>query len=81
MANGQGGLMVSVSGIRGRVGEALTPEIVAQYAAVGVNWWIEDVSPYRFGLRWEDPWTSDVIALMRERVRRGPPRESLHLSL
>src|SRR5215469_14689834 len=27
------GLMVSVSGIRGRVGEALTPEIVATYAA------------------------------------------------
>jgi alkanesulfonate monooxygenase SsuD/methylene tetrahydromethanopterin reductase-like flavin-dependent oxidoreductase (luciferase family) len=49
-------------------------DTVAQYAAVGVNWWIEDVSPYRFGLRWEDPWTSDAIALMRERVRRGPPR-------
>ena len=29
----EGGLMVSVSGIRGRVGEALTPEIVARYAA------------------------------------------------
>ena len=27
------GLMVSVSGIRGRVGQALTPEIVARYAA------------------------------------------------
>ena len=27
------GLMVSVSGIRGRVGEALTPEIVARYAS------------------------------------------------
>src|SRR5205823_8739357 len=27
------GLMVSVSGIRGRVGESLTPEIVARYAA------------------------------------------------
>jgi len=27
------GLMVSVSGIRGRVGEALTPEVVASYAA------------------------------------------------
>ena len=27
------GLMVGVSGIRGRVGEALTPEIVATYAA------------------------------------------------
>ena len=27
------GLMISVSGIRGRVGEALTPEIVDRYAA------------------------------------------------
>src|SRR6478672_7099866 len=27
------GLMVSVSGVRGRVGEALTPEIVAKFAA------------------------------------------------
>jgi phosphomannomutase len=36
MANG--GLMVSVSGIRGRVGEALTPEVVAQYAAAFGAW-------------------------------------------
>src|SRR5579872_6281172 len=27
------GLMISVSGIRGRVGEALTPEVIASYAA------------------------------------------------
>src|ERR1700694_3894069 len=27
------GLMVSVSGVRGRVGEALTPEIMAKFAA------------------------------------------------
>src|SRR3954464_148662 len=27
------GLMISVSGIRGRVGEALTPEVVARFAA------------------------------------------------
>ena len=27
------GLMVSVSGVRGRVGEALTPEVIARYAA------------------------------------------------
>ena len=33
MAQGAGGLMVSVSGVRGRVGEALTPEVVARYAA------------------------------------------------
>src|SRR3954469_24697634 len=33
-----GGLMVSVSGIRGRVGQGLTPEIVAQYAAAFGSW-------------------------------------------
>ena len=32
------GLMVSVSGIRGRVGEALTPEIVDRYAAGFAAW-------------------------------------------
>ena len=37
MASG-GGLMVSVSGIRGRVGEALTPEVVARYAAAFGAW-------------------------------------------
>ena len=35
---GHEGLMVSVSGIRGRVGEALTPEIVASYAAAFGAW-------------------------------------------
>lgn len=34
----QDGLMVSVSGIRGRVGEALTPEVVAKYAAAFGAW-------------------------------------------
>ena len=38
MAQGAGGLMVSVSGIRGRVGEALTPEVVARYAAAFGAW-------------------------------------------
>jgi phosphomannomutase len=35
---GQGGLMVSVSGIRGRVGESLTPDVVATYAAAFGAW-------------------------------------------
>lgn len=34
----EAGLMVSVSGIRGRVGEALTPEVVAKYAAAFGAW-------------------------------------------
>ena len=32
------GLMVSVSGVRGRVGEALTPEVVTRYAAGFGSW-------------------------------------------
>src|SRR4051812_36215602 len=32
------GLMVSVSGVRGRVGEALTPEIVARFASAFGAW-------------------------------------------
>jgi phosphomannomutase len=38
MAEGGGGLMVSVSGIRGQVGGALTPEVVARYAAAFGAW-------------------------------------------
>ena len=38
MAQGAGGLMVSVSGIRGRVGEALSPEVVARYASAFGAW-------------------------------------------
>ncbi|HMA22936.1 MAG TPA: phosphoglucosamine mutase, partial [Gemmatimonadaceae bacterium] len=40
------GLMVSVSGIRGRVGEALTPEVVARYAA-GFGAWASRRGPSR----------------------------------
>ncbi len=39
------GLMVSVSGIRGRVGEALTPEVVAQYAAAFGAWSAHQARP------------------------------------
>ncbi len=35
---GKGSLMVSVSGIRGRVGESLTPEVVTTYAAAFGAW-------------------------------------------
>ncbi len=38
------GLMVSVSGVRGRVGEALTPEVVGAYAA-GFGAWAKSRAP------------------------------------
>jgi alkanesulfonate monooxygenase SsuD/methylene tetrahydromethanopterin reductase-like flavin-dependent oxidoreductase (luciferase family) len=49
-------------------------EVVASYAEAGVNWWIEDVSPYRFGSSWEDQLTAEAASLTRERVRQGPPK-------
>ena len=39
------GLMVSVSGVRGRVGEALTPEIMAKFAAGFGAWALARQSP------------------------------------
>jgi alkanesulfonate monooxygenase SsuD/methylene tetrahydromethanopterin reductase-like flavin-dependent oxidoreductase (luciferase family) len=48
--------------------------VVAPYAEVGVNWWIEDISPWRFGLPWEKPWTADFSTIMHDAIRRGAPK-------
>jgi hypothetical protein len=47
---------------------------VAPLADAGATWWIEGIDPWRFGLGWEDQWSSESSALMQERVRRGPPK-------
>lgn len=47
---------------------------VSAYAAAGVTWWIEDISPWRFGANWEEPWRSEDTTRMFERMRQGPPR-------
>ena len=57
------------SGVNQREDAAL----VATYAEVGVTWWLEEINPWRFGWSWEDAWSRDASALMRERVRQGPP--------
>ena len=46
---------------------------VAKYTEVGVTWWIEDVSPWRFGWDWEAQWSNEATKLMQQRVRQGPP--------
>ncbi|HKD76471.1 MAG TPA: LLM class flavin-dependent oxidoreductase [Ktedonobacterales bacterium] len=46
-------------------------DITASYAEAGCTWWIEDISPWPFGWKWEGPWP---VEAMRERVRQGPPR-------
>lgn len=52
---------------------AQAADIVAQYAEAGVTWWIEDLSPYGFGLGWGDRWTPAVVEQIRERLGQGPP--------
>jgi alkanesulfonate monooxygenase SsuD/methylene tetrahydromethanopterin reductase-like flavin-dependent oxidoreductase (luciferase family) len=47
---------------------------VEPFAEVGVTWWIEDVSPWRFGASWEEPWKPEHTQRMVELIRRGPPR-------
>lgn len=44
--------------------------IVEAYAEAGVTWWLEDVSPWPFGWRWQGPFPLEA---MQERIRRGPP--------
>lgn len=48
---------------------------VAPYIEAGVTWWIESIDPWRFGWKWEDQWKPEASHLMRERIRRGPPRQ------
>lgn len=49
-------------------------DAVAPYIEAGVTWWVEDISPWRFGLKWEYPWSPDATKQMRERILQGPPR-------
>jgi hypothetical protein len=52
-------------------------KILSPYAAAGVNWWIEDISPYGYGLGWDKPWSESMVKQLRERIRQGPPRVEL----
>lgn len=46
-------------------------EIVAPYADAGATWWLELVTPLRYQAEMEKG--VDVVELMRERMRQGPP--------
>ncbi|MGZ3667449.1 MAG: hypothetical protein ACXVDA_23535, partial [Ktedonobacterales bacterium] len=46
--------------------------IVREYEAAGATWWRENLSPWRFGWDWKGELP---VAAMRERIRRGPPKE------
>jgi hypothetical protein len=46
--------------------------LVSSYAAGGATWWLEDISPWRYGWNWQGKWP---LALMERRVLKGPPKE------
>lgn len=48
--------------------------VIEPYAEVGVTWWIEDVSPWRFDHSWEVQWQPEFTRQMDALIRRGPPR-------
>jgi alkanesulfonate monooxygenase SsuD/methylene tetrahydromethanopterin reductase-like flavin-dependent oxidoreductase (luciferase family) len=45
--------------------------VLAGYAASGVTWWLEHLTPPAFGRNWADPWPTEAF---RARVQAGPPR-------
>jgi alkanesulfonate monooxygenase SsuD/methylene tetrahydromethanopterin reductase-like flavin-dependent oxidoreductase (luciferase family) len=49
---------------------AADEQTIAAYRAAGATWWVENVSPWRFGWNWQGPWPEEA---MFERIRRGPP--------
>jgi alkanesulfonate monooxygenase SsuD/methylene tetrahydromethanopterin reductase-like flavin-dependent oxidoreductase (luciferase family) len=65
---------VVVSGTTPGADPAAGAATVAPLAQAGATWWIEVVDPWSFGWKWEEPWTAEASAKMRERVGQGPPR-------
>jgi alkanesulfonate monooxygenase SsuD/methylene tetrahydromethanopterin reductase-like flavin-dependent oxidoreductase (luciferase family) len=59
---------VVISGHTDSAAERAQPEALAQ---AGATWWLEDISPWPFGWRFEGPWP---VEAMTKRVRQGPPR-------
>jgi alkanesulfonate monooxygenase SsuD/methylene tetrahydromethanopterin reductase-like flavin-dependent oxidoreductase (luciferase family) len=55
---------------------AATEALVQPYAEMGIDWWVEEINPWRYGHGWFDSWTPEVIATMNSRILQGPPRFS-----
>lgn len=49
-------------------------EMVAPYAEFGIDWWIENIEPFRYGLGWDKPIPLNMIEDMEMRIRRGAPK-------
>jgi len=45
---------------------------MAAYAEAGATWWLEDISPWRFGADPEAQWTERDTKAIERRVADGP---------
>lgn len=63
---------VVVNGGTGPVPE--DAERMTAYREVGATWWLEDISPWRFGADPQAPWTDRDTEAIERRVAAGPPR-------
>lgn len=48
---------------------AQASEAIGKRAMLGMTWWLESITPSRFGLDFNDEWP---VATMRERILQGP---------
>jgi alkanesulfonate monooxygenase SsuD/methylene tetrahydromethanopterin reductase-like flavin-dependent oxidoreductase (luciferase family) len=46
---------------------------MAAYAVAGATWWLEDISPWRFGADPEAQWSDQDSVAIERRVADGPP--------
>ena len=46
-------------------------ELIEQFRLAGATWWLEPISPVRFGVGWADEWPFERL---RERIVQGPPK-------
>jgi alkanesulfonate monooxygenase SsuD/methylene tetrahydromethanopterin reductase-like flavin-dependent oxidoreductase (luciferase family) len=49
---------------------AQAADIVSQYAAAGVTWWLENITPFSFDRTMEEAWP---LMAMHQRILQGPP--------
>jgi len=50
--------------------KSLGSALVSLYSAAGATWWLEDISPWRYGWDWHGEWP---FSQMERRIRMGPP--------
>lgn len=49
-------------------------EVASRYADAGATWWMEHLTPWRYGHDERGNWTREIVDRMAQRIRSGPPK-------